>query len=114
MYFFFFKLALIIYNIFYQIVKREGKFLDGSEMKYTKLKFFLDVSGDICSFIGFLIYLEIIELKIFKLNYNTRKNIIKRRQEDSLICDDFYNENIQEDEDDDEENDNNYNCTELI
>ena len=114
MYFFFFKLALIIYNIFYQIVKREGKFLDGSEMKYTKLKFFLDVSGDICSFIGFLIYLEIIELKIFKLNYNTRKNIIKRSQEDSLICDDFYNENIQEDEDDDEENDNNYNCTELI
>ena len=112
MYFFFFKLALIIYNIFYQIVNKEGKFLDGSEMKYTKTKFCLDVSGDICSFIGFLIYLEIIELKIFKLNYNVRKNIIRRSEEDTLICDQIYEGNIIDD-DDEEENDKNDNITEL-
>ena len=114
MYFFFFKLVLVIYNIIYKIVKKGSKFLDGSEMKYTKLKFFLDISGDIFSFIGFLIYLEIIELKIFKLNYNTRKNIIRRGEEDILICDDFYGNIIDdEDEDEDEDNDTNYNTTEL-
>ena len=38
----------------------------------------MDVAGDIVCLIGFLIYLEIIELKFFGLNYNLRKYIMQR------------------------------------
>ena len=53
-------------------------------MKFTKEKFFLDVSGDIFCLIGFLIYLEIIELNYFDLSYNVRKNISQRSRQESL------------------------------
>ena len=46
--------------------------------KSLMAKFFLDVSGDIFSLIGFLIYLEIIKLKCGGLHYNLRANIIER------------------------------------
>ena len=42
----------------------------------------MDISGDIASIIGFLIYLEIIELNFCKLNYNLKKNIISRGEND--------------------------------
>ena len=45
-------------------------------------KFLLDIFGDIASIFGFLIYLEMIELNFCKLNYNLRKNIIKRGEID--------------------------------
>jgi hypothetical protein len=83
-YYFFFKVILIIYNLFYLIFHNgNGKFLDDSEMKYTKQKFFLDVSGDIICMIGFLIYLELIELNCFDLSYNSRSNIIERERKES-------------------------------
>ena len=83
-YYFFFKIVLIIYNLFYKIYDKSGRFLEDPEMEYIKLKFFLDSSGDIFSFIGFLIYLEIIELNICNLNHDLRKNIIKRASEESI------------------------------
>jgi hypothetical protein len=84
-YYFFFKVILIIYNIFYLIFHHgKGKFLDDSDMKYTKQKFFLDVFGDINCMIGFLIYLEIIELNCFNLSYNSRSNIIDRERKESF------------------------------
>ena len=45
-------------------------------------RFLADVSGDIGSIIGFLIYLEIIELNFCKLNYDLKKNITKRGEID--------------------------------
>ena len=48
-------------------------------------KFLLDAFGDIISILGFLIFLEIIELNFCKLNYNLRKNIISRSEEDYKI-----------------------------
>ena len=84
-YYFFFKVILIIYNIFYLIFHHgKGKFLDDSDMKYTKQKFFLDAFGDINCMIGFLIYLEIIELNCFNLSYNSRSNIIDRERKESF------------------------------
>ena len=47
-------------------------------------RFLADVSGDIGSIIGFLIYLEIIELNFCKLNYNLKNNIIKRGEIDYI------------------------------
>ena len=45
-------------------------------------KFLLDESGDIASIIGFLIYLEMIELNFWGFNYNLKKNIINRGEND--------------------------------
>ena len=47
-------------------------------------KFLLDESGDIVSIISFLIYLEIIELNCCGLNYNLKKNIIIRSENDPI------------------------------
>ena len=62
-------------------------------------RFFLDLSGDIVCFIGFLIYLEIIELNIFGLNYNLRINIIRRGTENDLSVFDINSFLEEEDED---------------
>ena len=40
--------------------------------------FLLNIIGDSLSIVGFLIYLEIIELNFCGFNYNLRKNIIDR------------------------------------
>ena len=58
-------------------------FIDQLFKKENQLeKFLLDESGDIASIFGFLIYLEMIELNFCRLNYNLRKNIIKRAKSD--------------------------------
>jgi hypothetical protein len=49
----------------------------------NQTKFLLQFFSNILYFIGNLIYLEIIELKFCKFNLNTRKNIIKRADNDS-------------------------------
>ena len=69
------KIILIINNL----VRDETFFKDIENYKPTR--FFLDIGGDIVCLIGFLIYLEIIELNCFNLNYNLRKNIILRGRE---------------------------------
>ena len=48
-------------------------------------KFLLDESGDITSIFGFLIYLEIIELNFCGFNYNLKKNIINRGEDEYRI-----------------------------
>ena len=60
--------------------------------------FLLELSGNIISIFGFLIYLEIIELGFCKLNYNLRKYIEKRSVDDitqSIGCDSFNEEDEQ-------------------
>ena len=52
-------------------------------MKYLNARFFLDTASDITAIIGFLIYLEIIELNFCNLNKNLRKYIILRSEDES-------------------------------
>ena len=52
-------------------------------------KFLLDISGDIASIIGFLIFLEMIELNFCGFNYNLMKNIINRGEKDYKVLKDF-------------------------
>ena len=53
--------------------------INGDEpTKYAKKCFLIDLSSDITAIIGFLIYLEIIELNFCGLNKNLRKYIIMR------------------------------------
>ena len=71
-FFFLKKIVLVINNL----IKDKTFFKDTSN--YKPARFFLDIGGDIVCIFGFLIYLEIIELNCFNLNYNLRKNIIRR------------------------------------
>ena len=51
---------------------------DGKDYKIPLAKFILDLIGNSLAFIGFLVYLGIIELNFCGFNYNLRKNIIDR------------------------------------
>ena len=69
---FFQKLVLVIYNWC------RKKYQIKSKIKYITAKFILDLAGDFLSFLGFLIYFEIIELNCRKCSYNIKKNIEER------------------------------------
>ena len=51
---------------------------DNNPKKFIKEQYFIDITSDIIAFIGFLIYLEIIELNFYGFNDNLTKNIISR------------------------------------
>jgi len=84
---------IIFYNsIFYFIIKiiaifynkiKDNLLLDKSIKFYNIQKHtILDILGNFIAIFGFLIYLELIELRFCKLNYNLRKNIAKRSIDD--------------------------------
>ena len=72
--------------IFTAIFFRDDLFKKDNQLS----KFLLDESGDIASILGFLIYLEIIEVNFCGFNYNLKKNISERSE-----CD--YSEAYEED-----------------
>ena len=71
-FYFFQKMFLVIYNY------AKKQFFNHSKIKYIKEKFVLDITSDFFSFFGFLIYLEMIELKCRQFDYNIKKNITRR------------------------------------
>lgn len=64
---------------------------------------YLDVISDGLAFLGYLIYLEIIEIKIFNLNKNIRREISYRGNMDMLLKDIEELEEIKRDDDDNDE-----------
>ena len=70
--FLFKKITLIINTLFIS-----KSFFIKDVIGINKLKFFLDLIGDIFYFISFLIYSEIIELNFCKFNYNTKRTILE-------------------------------------
>ena len=62
----------------------EGSFFK-NPIQNAKIKLILDASGDILSIIGFMIYLEIIELKFCGYNYDIRKEIVERSELESNL-----------------------------
>ena len=90
------KTVLIINTII-----RNKSFFNKFYFTFRSEKFFIDSLGDIISSFGLLIYLEIIELNFCKLNYNLRRNIIRRGRDE--IFNSF--ENIEENIIDEESND---------
>ena len=64
--------------IFTAIFFREDLFTEANQLQ----KFLMDESGDIFSIIGFLIYLEIIQMHFCNLDYNLTNNIIDRGNEE--------------------------------
>ena len=67
------KTILVINNFF-----KKGTFFSDDAIDFIISKFILDYSGDLFSIIGFLIYLEIIELNFCDYNYNIKINITRR------------------------------------
>ena len=79
-----------IFNFFFQFILlinnkiKTGYFFKGKG-EYTDLKIFkfiIDISGTIISLFGFVVYLEYIELNFWGLNFNLRKNIKNRGDDD--------------------------------
>ena len=68
------KIILLIYNLI------PNKY---TVPKTYEIKFILDLSGDFLCLFGYFIYLEIIKLNMFGLNYNIVDNIMKRALNDS-------------------------------
>jgi hypothetical protein len=97
MHFMFGSLIYVFLNDLTQLIipKKDGE----EEQPEINLLNFL---AYICSFIGFMIYLEIIELNFCKLNYNLRKYISERSTKD--IYEDDVNESIITDNDNDNDN----------
>lgn len=80
-YYFLQKILLIVNTL----IRNHSFFYEKDEIRIKK--FSLDISGDILSIIGFLFYLEIIEINCCNLNYNLRKTIMKRAYFESYKCD---------------------------
>ena len=96
--FFLFKKIILIFNTLIRI----KAFFKENEV-YDNTKFFLDISGDIIAIIGFLIYLEIIILNFWNLDYNVKLNIIKRGIEDSKNFNINFNDDENEEEQEEDE-----------
>lgn len=57
---------------------------EGGNYDYPLKKFLLETIGNFLALFGFLVYLEIIELNFCGLNFNLKKNIVKRSIEDAI------------------------------
>ena len=92
------EIIVKIIIIFYSKIKN-GYYFDKEQNDYkNRYKFVLDIIGNVLSFFGFLIYLEMIELNFCGFNYNLRKNIIKRSNDDMFNNNDSQNESINYDD----------------
>ena len=78
-FYFFDKISLIINNL---IIDKK-LFKEDVTIDNKGAKFILDISGDLLSFIGFIIFLEIIELNFCSFNYDTKRNITGRSYDES-------------------------------
>ena len=88
--------------IIYTLSSEKSFFIVNNKIK--KQKFFLDISGDISSFFGFLIYLEIIIFNCKGFNYNININIEKRGIFDTYGYLDQSFESLEEDSEDSDSN----------
>ena len=80
------------YSIYYLLQKivlpvntyfQKGTFIDMEHhVEYIEQKYTLAVIGDVIALIGFMIYLEIIQLNFWGLDHNLRDTIIKRSDND--------------------------------
>ena len=80
----FLKLLVLLYNSIWHFFTNEHIIKKNINESLEK-KIILDFLGDIFSIIGFLIYLEIVQLSFCGLDYNLRNNIIERSEEDTKM-----------------------------
>lgn len=74
--FFFQKIINILYSV------NDFKFFKEDSQHIHKIKFLLDISGDVIAVVALLIYLEIIVLHFGNFDYNIKVNIMRRASQD--------------------------------
>jgi len=94
-YFFIKKLVLPVYTLI-----KERSFFANNSIGFITPKYILDISGDFLSLIGFLVFLELIELNFCNYNIDLRRNIMDRSINESISLLDYN----YDDDDDEEEN----------
>ena len=80
-YFFFLPIFLLSYNIICKIIKINNNDDTNEINKDSNIIYYrhlIEIIGEFFGIIGFMIYLELIELNCCELNYNLRKNIMIR------------------------------------
>ena len=78
------------------------------ENKFSSINFHINIMAEICAFLGYIIFLEIIELKFCDLNKDIKKNIIERGIVESKMKDiDMSFEILELEEKEKENNDDN-------
>ena len=104
-YYFFLHIILFINN---QLSKGE------SESDFNYSKFFVDILCESFSFIGFLIYLEIIELYFCGLYYDLKKYIIRRSIKDIDGNFSIEDTTIMDDNNQEKDDENIFNCNKKV
>ena len=100
----YFCLKKIVLPIYTFII--EGSFFIEKPINFIIPKFILDTSGDFLSLIGFIVFLELIELNFCDFNKDLRRKIMDRSEYESIgILGD--NSNLDDDEDDSKEEEKN-------
>jgi hypothetical protein len=97
-YFFIKKIALPIYTLF-----KYESFFKPEHINNIIPKYILDTCGDCLSLIGFVVFLELIELNFCDFNINLRRKIMDRSVFDSIT---LLDENFDDDDDDDDSGNN--------
>ena len=92
LYYFCIQVIILIYSAF-----GKNSIFNVDNSTWKTIKHCIDIIGDFIALIGFVIYLELVEIKILGLNYNLKKNIRKR----SIA--DFSNINIVNDDEQSQE-----------
>ena len=77
---------ILIYRYFYYFVVRIITFSvnEGDEQYMKPIKFVLYELEQLAGVISGLIYIEVLELKFFRLDYELKKNINRRSTEDTI------------------------------
>ena len=100
LYYLFIHLLLIINNLILI-----GKFfLENKRKEENRLKFIIDFSSNVLSIIGFMIYLEIIELNFWGCNYNLEKYIRNRSTDDTFNINKFDGNSLTDEEEEEDDN----------
>ena len=86
--YYFFSIPIVqifyqIYSIFSSKILEGYYFAEGENYKLPLIIFIINIVQNFLAIIGCLIYLEIIELNFCGFNFNLRKNIMKRSDEDA-------------------------------
>ena len=94
------KIVLPIYTF----INEDSFFIENS-INYITAKYMLDASGDLFSLIGFLVFLELIELNFCNYNKDLRRKIMDRSNFESIsLLEDNYGDDDNCDKKEEEEN----------
>jgi len=102
----YFSFKKIIALPIYTLINERSFFIE-KPINYIIPKYILDTSGDFLSLIGFLVFLELIELNFCDFNKDLRRKIMDRSEYESIgLLEDNFDYDDEDEDDDDDDNKN--------